>query len=196
MGSDGDCASEPPTRARRVALGVALASSAAARRPPRSLARPCARRRRSDWSSPASAWSRTSPRDYASGPRSGLCTRRSAAGVGEPAKAGDVAVFQDAPTPRERIVIYGTIDCGIGCGERRPQRVQARTGRATSRASTNCSPGCAPGEKRRALIPPAAGYVSKGLEPQPPEFGQKRQVEVRVGALVFEVKLVKTRQRP
>lgn len=51
-----------------------------------------------------------------------------------------------------------------------------------------------PGEKRRALIPPSAGYVSKGMQPQPPEYGQKRQVEVHAGEpLVFEVKLIKVR---
>jgi FKBP-type peptidyl-prolyl cis-trans isomerase len=34
--------------------------------------------------------------------------------------------------------------------------------------------GMRPGEKRRALIPPMAGYVTKGLEPQPPDFGRGR----------------------
>ena len=53
-----------------------------------------------------------------------------------------------------------------------------------------------PGEKRRALIPPAVGYVTKGMEPQPPEFGQRRQVETHAGEpLVFEVKLIKVRSK-
>ena len=56
--------------------------------------------------------------------------------------------------------------------------------------------GMQPGEKRRALIPPAVGYVTKGMAPQPPEFGQKRQVETHAGEpLVFEVKLIKVRSK-
>ena len=46
------------------------------------------------------------------------------------------------------------------------------------------------------LIPPQLGYVSKGLEPQPPEFGQKRQVEVHASEpMIFEVKLIKVRSK-
>ena len=80
--------------------------------------------------------------------------------------------------------------------------------------------GMRPGEKRRALIPPALGYVRRvaaravraccqqasadnahsllrrdGLMPQPPDFGQRRQVSVHSKEpLVFEVRLVKIRK--
>ncbi len=59
--------------------------------------------------------------------------------------------------------------------------------------------GMAPGGKRRALIPPAAGYASPAQggaapQPQPPTFATKRQLEVhRNEPLLFEVALLRVR---
>lgn len=48
------------------------------------------------------------------------------------------------------------------------------------------------GEKRRALVPPAAGYISKGLQPQPQGFGPQRQIASHGSEpLIFEVELVR-----
>lgn len=56
--------------------------------------------------------------------------------------------------------------------------------------------GMAPAGKRRALIPPAAGYQpNTELLPQPPGFGAKRQLLNHAAEpLVFEVQLLKVRQ--
>lgn len=52
--------------------------------------------------------------------------------------------------------------------------------------------GMRPGAKRRALVPPAVGYSSMALAPQPPTFATKRQLEVhRAEPLLFEVLLLR-----
>lgn len=194
-GSDGDRASDPPTT-RRVALGVALASSAAALAAPLVSPAPARAADASDWSSPGLGVVPDQPANYQRTPL-GVVYEQINDGVGEPAKAGDVAVFQWILRRANGYFIYGTIDCGIGCGNGDPSEYKLGPDGKLIAGLDELLTGMRPGEKRRALIPPAAGYVSKGLEPQPPEFGQKRQVEVHASEpLVFEVKLVKTRQRP
>ncbi|MQL67964.1 hypothetical protein Taro_000234 [Colocasia esculenta] len=48
------------------------------------------------------------------------------------------------------------------------------------------------GGKRRALVPPAAGYISENLKPIPEEFGPRRSLLSHANeALVFEVQLLK-----
>jgi len=117
-------------------------------------------------------------------------------GIGVPSKSGDVAVFQWILRRENGYFIYGTIDCGIGCGNGDPSEYTLGPSGKLIAGLDELLTGMKPGEKRRALIPPKAGYVSKGLEPQPPDFGQKRQVEVHAGEpLVFEVKLVKVRSK-
>ncbi|CAA7407158.1 unnamed protein product [Spirodela intermedia] len=48
------------------------------------------------------------------------------------------------------------------------------------------------GGKRRALIPPSAGYVNESLKPIPEEFGPRRSLLSHANeSLVFEVQLLK-----
>ena len=117
-------------------------------------------------------------------------------GVGDPARPGDVAVFHWILRRANGYFIYGSVDCGIGCGNGDPSEyVLGPDGRLIPGLDELLT-GMRPGEKRRALVPPELGYVSKGMEPQPPEFGQKRQVEVHAREpLVFEVKLIKVRNK-
>ena len=109
---------------------------------------------------------------------------------------GDVAVFHWILRRANGYFIYGSVDCGIGCGNGDPSEyVLGPDGRLIPGLDELLT-GMRPGEKRRALVPPELGYVSKGMEPQPPEFGQKRQVEVHAREpLVFEVKLIKVRNK-
>ena len=117
-------------------------------------------------------------------------------GAGEPAKAGDVAVFHWIIRRANGYFIYGSIDCGIGCGNGDPSEYRLGPDGNLIAGLDELLTGMRPGEKRRALVPPALGYVRKGMEPQPPEFGQKRQVEAHANEpLVFEVKLIKTRTK-
>jgi FKBP-type peptidyl-prolyl cis-trans isomerase len=115
-------------------------------------------------------------------------------GVGEPAKPGDVAVFHWILRRANGYFIYGSIDCGIGCGNGDPDEFTLGPKGTLIPGLDDVLTGMRPGEKRRALVPPELGYVKKGAAPQPPEFGQKRQVETHASEpLVFEVKLIKTR---
>ncbi|MCO5571955.1 hypothetical protein L7F22_025706 [Adiantum nelumboides] len=52
--------------------------------------------------------------------------------------------------------------------------------------------GMRPGGKRRAVVPPYAGYITTDLEPQPTEFGPQRSLLSHVNEpLLFEVQLLK-----
>ena len=53
------------------------------------------------------------------------------------------------------------------------------------------------GGKRRALVPPSAGYGKdpSRFQPQPPEYGQRRQIAVHASEpLIFEILVVKVRK--
>ncbi len=53
-----------------------------------------------------------------------------------------------------------------------------------------------PGGKRRALVPPAAGYAAEPLkaEPQPPTYAAQRQIlNHATEPLMFELKLLSIR---
>lgn len=149
-----------------------------------------------DWSSPGLA-STGPPAQYIKTP-SGLVFERINDGEGEPARAGDIAVFDYVMRRANGYFIYGTIDCGVGCGNGDPAEYMLGPSGNLIPGLDELLTGMKPGEKKRALIKPELGYQSnpKGLDPQPPEFGQRRQVEVHSGEpMIFEVKLVKTRRR-
>ena len=91
--------------------------------------------------------------------------------------------------------IYATVACGIGCGDGTPELATLGPSTKLIAGLDELLTGMRPGEKRRALVPPRLGYVSDGLAPQPPDFGQRRQVTVHAREpLVFEVRLVKVRK--
>jgi len=185
--------SPPPPRApRRAAL---LASLGAFALPGSGDAGSARAADAGDWSSPGLGVIPDRPANYVKSPL-GVTYEQINEGVGDPARPGDVAVFHWILRRANGYFIYGSVDCGIGCGNGDPSEyVLGPDGRLIPGLDELLT-GMRPGEKRRALVPPELGYVSKGMEPQPPEFGQKRQVEVHAREpLVFEVKLIKVRNK-
>ena len=133
-----------------------------------------------DWSSPGLGVIPDRPANYVKSPL-GVTYERINEGVGDPARPGDVAVFHWILRRAGEYFIYGSVDCGIGCGNGDPSEYVLGPDDRLIPGLDELLTGDAAGEKRRALVPPELGYVSKGMEPQPPEFGQKRQVEVHAG---------------
>ena len=79
--------------------------------------------------------------------------------------------------------IYSTADCGVGCGTGEPARLKLGPDGPLIPGLDDVLTGMRPGGKRRALVPPALGYDGRpGGEPQPPEYGQRRQARRRVAA--------------
>ena len=121
-------------------------------------------------------------------------------GIGEPARAGDVAVFEYVMRRANGYFIYGTVDCGIGCGNGDPFEAKLGPDGNLIAGLDELLTGMKPGAKRKALIKADLGYKDdpklSRFAPRPPEFGQQRQI-IRLSAndepMVFEVKLVKTR---
>lgn len=186
-----DAPSSASNSSRRVALGGAALATLLATLPTRDDA---VASDAGDWSSPGLAAEDPLPDVKYVKTGDGLVYEQVNQGAGEPAKAGDVAVFHWIIRRANGYFIYGSIDCGIGCGNGDPSEYRLGPDGNLIAGLDELLTGMRPGEKRRALVPPALGYVRKGMEPQPPEFGQKRQVEAHANEpLVFEVKLIKTR---
>lgn len=186
-----DAPSSASNSSRRVALGGAALATLLATLPTRDAA---VAADAGDWSSPGLAAEDPLPDVKYVKTGDGLVYEQVNQGAGEPAKAGDVAVFHWIIRRANGYFIYGSIDCGIGCGNGDPSEYRLGPDGNLIAGLDELLTGMRPGEKRRALVPPALGYVRKGMEPQPPEFGQKRQVEAHANEpLVFEVKLIKTR---
>jgi len=188
-----DAPSSASNSSRRVALGGAALGTLLATLPTRDAA---VASDAGDWSSPGLAAEDPLPDVKYVKTGDGLVYEQVNQGAGEPAKAGDVAVFHWIIRRANGYFIYGSIDCGIGCGNGDPSEYRLGPDGNLIAGLDELLTGMRPGEKRRALVPPALGYVRKGMEPQPPEFGQKRQVEAHANEpLVFEVKLIKTRTK-
>lgn len=151
-----------------------------------------------DWSSPGLASSGPAAK-YVKTP-SGLVYEDVNEGIGEPARAGDVAVFEYVMRRANGYFIYGTVDCGIGCGNGDPFEAKLGPDGNLIAGLDELLTGMKPGAKRKALIKADLGYKDdpklSRFAPRPPEFGQQRQI-IRLSAndepMVFEVKLVKTR---
>ena len=91
--------------------------------------------------------------------------------------------------------IYSNADCGIGCGNGDPERWAIADGFVDT--IPEMVVGMKKGEVRKFLVKPEFGYASapKILKPQPPEFGQRRQIEAHcTEPLLFEVRVVKIRK--
>jgi hypothetical protein len=91
--------------------------------------------------------------------------------------------------------IYSNADCGIGCGNGDPERWAIADGFVDT--IPEMLVGMKKGEVRKFLVKPEFGYASapKTLKPQPPEYGQRRQIEAHcTEPLLFEVRVVKIRK--
>ena len=90
--------------------------------------------------------------------------------------------------------IYSNADCGIGCGDGDPERWAIADGFIET--IPEMLVGAKKGEVRKFLVKPEFGYTTKNLKPQPPEFGQRRQIEAHcTEPLLFEVRVVKIRKQ-
>ena len=117
-------------------------------------------------------------------------------GTGPAAGPGSRVSFEYTLRRANGYFVYSTASCGVGCGDGTPE--SATLGQPDGPLIAGLDEllqGMQAGEKRRALVPGRLGYVREGLAPQPPEFGQRRQVLVHnAEGLIWEVRLVKIRQ--
>ena len=194
---------ESAPRRRAFAARLALAALAAPCTSALTLVAPmnarAAREDAGDWSSPGLR-SAGDAAEYVKTP-SGLVYEDVNRGEGEPAASGDIAVFEYVMRRANGYFIYGTIDCGIGCGNGDPYEAKLGPSGRLIPGLDELLTGMRPGGKRKALIKPELAYRDgpTTLLPQPPEYGQRRQIQ-RVSSsqqgepLIFEVRLIKTRQ--
>jgi len=194
---------ESAPRRRAFAARLALAALAAPCASALSLIAPTSARAApedaGDWSSPGLR-STGDAAKYVKTP-SGLVYEDVNQGEGEPAVSGDIAVFEYVMRRANGYFIYGTIDCGIGCGNGDPYEAKLGPSGQLIPGLDELLTGMRPGGKRKALIKPELAYRDgpTTLLPQPPEYGQRRQIQ-RVSSsqqgepLIFEVRLIKTRK--
>jgi len=93
--------------------------------------------------------------------------------------------------------IYSNADCGIGCGTGEPERWKIGDGSFVE-TIPEILVGMRKGEVRKFLVKPEFGYLRnpKTLKPQPPEYGQRRQIESHASEpILFEVRVVKIRKQ-
>ena len=91
----------------------------------------------------------------------GLVYEVLASGTGAAAAPGDLGQFDYTLRRGNGYFIYSTADCGIGCGDGNPfYTTLGKTALITG--LEELLTGMRPGERRRALIPPALGYVRCG----------------------------------
>lgn len=112
-------------------------------------------------------------------------------GKGPAASDGDMVEFNYVCRRSNGYFVYSTVD--QFSGESRPVTLPLN-GRKMIAGLQKVLVGMKPGGKRRAIIPPAVGYIDAGLEPQPKEFGPQRSLLSHAKEpLLFEVQLVKIR---
>eukprot|EP00850_Spirogloea_muscicola_P021375 SM000246S08218 [mRNA] locus=s246:146123:148325:- [translate_table: standard] len=110
-------------------------------------------------------------------------------GSGSEAKPGDSVQFNYVCRRSNGYFVYSTVD--PFSGEAQPATLPLGEGKMIL-GLEEVLYGMRPGGKRRALVPPSAGYVSSDLEPQPKEFGPRRSLYSHAKEpLVFEVQLLK-----
>jgi FKBP-type peptidyl-prolyl cis-trans isomerase len=113
---------------------------------------------------------------------------------GQAAQMGDAVLFDYVLRRSNGYFIYATVE-GVSFQPRDVPvaPVYYKVGDPTLIPGLNeVLVGMEPGSKRRALIPPALGYTSQELQPQPPTFATKRQlVNHSQEPLIFEVQMLK-----
>jgi hypothetical protein len=117
-------------------------------------------------------------------------------GSGPSPQPGDTVQYEYTLRRGNGYFIYSTQDCGLGCGDGSPAFATLGTTPLVV-GLEELLLRLRPGERVRALVPPALGYTREGLEPQPPDWGQRRQLlasRQQFLPLLFEVTLVKTRR--
>ncbi|GAQ88414.1 FKBP-type peptidyl-prolyl cis-trans isomerase family protein [Klebsormidium nitens] len=109
-------------------------------------------------------------------------------GTGPAAQAGNTVTFHYVCRRSNGYYVYSTVD-----GDNTPASLPLGQGRVIQGLEEVLS-GMRAGGKRRALIPPSAGYVDQILEPIPPGFGPQRSLYSHAKEpLVFEVLLLKVK---
>nr|ACG47349.1 FK506 binding protein [Zea mays] len=110
-------------------------------------------------------------------------------GEGPEAREGDLVQFNYVCRRANGYFVHSTVD--QFSGESRPVTL-ALGGEEMIRGLRDVLIGMKSGGKRRALIPPEAGYVSETLKPIAEEFGPRRSLLSHAKEpLVFEVQLLK-----
>lgn len=120
---------------------------------------------------------------------SGVKIQEVVEGSGLEANNGDLVEFNYVCRRSNGYFVYSTVD-QFG-GESQPVVLPLGEGKIIS-GLEEVIVGMKPGGKRRALVPPAVGYVDLSLGPQPQEFGPRRSLISHANEpLVFEVQLLK-----
>ncbi|CAK9858404.1 unnamed protein product [Sphagnum jensenii] len=120
---------------------------------------------------------------------SGVKIQEVVEGSGLEANNGDLVEFNYVCRRSNGYFVYSTVD-QFG-GESQPVVLPLGEGKIIT-GLEEVIVGMKPGGKRRALVPPAVGYVDLSLGPQPQEFGPRRSLISHANEpLVFEVQLLK-----
>lgn len=110
-------------------------------------------------------------------------------GDGPEAKAGDFVVFNYVCRRANGYYVYSSVD--QFSEDAQPVVLPLGQGKMIV-GLEELLLGMRPGAKRRALVPPEAGYTSRDLQPQPTEFGPQRALFAHAKEpLFFEVQLLK-----
>ncbi|XP_078438031.1 peptidyl-prolyl cis-trans isomerase FKBP16-1, chloroplastic-like [Wolffia australiana] len=110
-------------------------------------------------------------------------------GKGVEAHEGDVVEFNYVCRRSTGYFIHSTVD--QLSGKSQPVILHLDDGKIIQ-GLKEVMVGMKAGGKRRALIPPSAGYISESLQPMPEEFGHRRRILSHANEpLVFEIQLLK-----